>query len=149
MSEHNIVAEWLQIAWDDYDSALHLFKTKIPKPLEIICYHCQQSAEKYLKGYLFYNGEKPPKTHEVDRLCDMCSVIDSQFEEIYDESVALTQYGIQPRYPYEISIDEYHMKQALAFARSIREFKILHDLHEKLVSMESQKREHTLDEPTI
>jgi len=23
-----------------------------PLPLEIICYHCQQSAEKYLKGYL-------------------------------------------------------------------------------------------------
>ncbi|WP_242833528.1 HEPN domain-containing protein [Desulfosporosinus youngiae] len=24
--------------------------------IEIICYHCQQSAEKYLKGYLVLNG---------------------------------------------------------------------------------------------
>ena len=48
MSEHDIVNEWLQIAYEDYDSALYLFENKFPKPLEIACYHCQQSAEKSL-----------------------------------------------------------------------------------------------------
>jgi HEPN domain-containing protein len=46
------IAEWLKIAYDDFDSALHLFNTKHPKPLEIICYHCQQSVEKALKAFL-------------------------------------------------------------------------------------------------
>ena len=42
MSERDIVAEWLQIAYEDYDTALYLFENKRPKPIEIICYHCQQ-----------------------------------------------------------------------------------------------------------
>ncbi|WP_282433370.1 HEPN domain-containing protein [Desulfosporosinus sp. FKA] len=35
-------------------SALFLLNMH-PAPLEIICYHCQQSAEKYLKGYIALN----------------------------------------------------------------------------------------------
>ena len=132
--------EWFRFADIDLSAAEHLTGMH-PLPLEIICYHCQQSAEKYLKGFLFYNGEKPPKTHEIDRLCDMCSVFDSRFNDIYDECVALTQYGVQPRYPYEMSINECHMEQALAFARTIRDFDILFDLHEKLVLMDSRKRD--------
>jgi HEPN domain-containing protein len=28
-----------------------------PTPVEVICYHCQQSAEKYLKGYIVLHGK--------------------------------------------------------------------------------------------
>jgi len=45
MDRQDVVAEWLQIAYEDLDSAQFLFDHKHPKPLEIICYHCQQSAE--------------------------------------------------------------------------------------------------------
>jgi len=55
MSEIDIVNEWLQVAYDDYDSAKFLYENKNPKPLEIICYHSQQSAEKSLKAYLCVN----------------------------------------------------------------------------------------------
>ena len=48
----DIVSEWLQAAFDDYDSAKYLFDRPNKKALEIICYHCQQSAEKCLKGLL-------------------------------------------------------------------------------------------------
>ena len=69
MREIDVVNEWLQIAYDDYDSALFLFQNKHPKPLEIICYHCQQSVEKSLKAYLCAKGIDVPKTHEVGLLC--------------------------------------------------------------------------------
>ncbi|MBN2050303.1 MAG: HEPN domain-containing protein [Spirochaetales bacterium] len=39
-----------------------------PGPLEIICFHCQQAAEKALKAYLAYNEIRPPKTHDLDEL---------------------------------------------------------------------------------
>ena len=52
MTEYDIVTEWLQIAYDDYDSAKYLFDRPSRKPLEIICYHCQQSVEKSLKAFL-------------------------------------------------------------------------------------------------
>jgi hypothetical protein len=32
---------------------------------EIICFHCQQSAEKYLKAFLFSNDIEPDKTHNL------------------------------------------------------------------------------------
>ncbi|WP_200800676.1 HEPN domain-containing protein [Carboxydothermus pertinax] len=38
----------------------------IPKPSNIICYHCQQSAEKYLKGFIALNGGQILKTHDFN-----------------------------------------------------------------------------------
>ncbi|QNO15339.1 HEPN domain-containing protein [Alkalicella caledoniensis] len=38
--------EWLRLAKMDLMSAEYLLK-KNPVPIEVICYHCQQSAEKY------------------------------------------------------------------------------------------------------
>jgi len=39
----DLVSEWLEIASNDLTVAHHLFDTMHPKPLEIICYHCQQA----------------------------------------------------------------------------------------------------------
>ena len=47
------VIEWIQIAEDDLYSAQILYE-QVRKPYEIICYHCSQSTEKYLKGVLSY-----------------------------------------------------------------------------------------------
>ena len=49
MKNENYVKEWLEYAKRDYESALHLFDNMVPAPLEIICFHCQQSAEKKQK----------------------------------------------------------------------------------------------------
>jgi hypothetical protein len=40
--------------------------TYYPLPSEIICYHCQQSAEKFLKAVLVMQGIRPPKTYDLD-----------------------------------------------------------------------------------
>jgi HEPN domain-containing protein len=45
------VKEWMQIADDDFESAKLLNKAP-RKYYEIICYHCAQSVEKYLKPIL-------------------------------------------------------------------------------------------------
>ena len=37
--------EWLSFSESDLGVADHLNKTYHPKPLEIICFHCQQAAE--------------------------------------------------------------------------------------------------------
>lgn len=41
--------EWQRLADMDLKTVVYPKKMK-PLPIEIICYHCQQSAEKYLKG---------------------------------------------------------------------------------------------------
>ena len=122
MSEIDIINEWLKIAYGDYDCAKFLFDNKIPKPLEIICYHCQQSAEKSLKAYLCANDMDIPKTHEVKRLCDKCFEIDNSFTVLFDECEELEVYATETRYPVRIEIDDAHTERALQQALRIYEF---------------------------
>ena len=123
--ELEYVAEWFKYADMDFMTAEHLL-TLQPHPLEIICFHCQQMAEKYLKGYLIYKGvDDPPKIHNLDTLCEMCSEYDEQFQEIKKACNVLTTYGVQPRYPNEMELTENDMRKAIEYARQIREFGLL------------------------
>lgn len=90
--------EWRRFAEMDLMSAEYLLKMR-PVPIEIICYHCQQSAEKYLKGYLVLHGMNPPKTHDLNQLQKLCANISDSFSDIADHCSDLTAYGVQPRYP--------------------------------------------------
>ncbi|MDR0519463.1 MAG: HEPN domain-containing protein [Clostridiales Family XIII bacterium] len=114
--------EWFQYADTDLLSAEHLL-TLHPRPFELICYLSEQSAEKFLKGYLVHKGmEQPPKIHELNRLCALCLQYDERFAEIEKQCNVLTDYGVQPRYPHEMLIEEHHMEQALDYNRQIRDF---------------------------
>lgn len=116
----------------DLDTS-ELLLTMRPQHYEIICYHCQQSAEKYFKGYLIFNGiVAPPKIHDLVDLNKRCFEFEPLFTEILDECEILTQYGVQPRYPDEIYMDENLMKKALDCARKIKEFAPLNEIRRKL-----------------
>ena len=112
---------WFDYGDADLETAEHLLTMRRLR-LEIICFHCQQAVEKYLKGYLLYNGVFPPKIHDLDRLCDMCKEFDAEFESIYGECERLSDYGVQSRYPNEMLIEEHHMKKALEDAKQIKGF---------------------------
>ena len=71
-----------------------------PLPTEIICYHCQQSAEKYLKGFLALRGEEIQKTHDLTRLNKGCQKYDKDFKQIEDDLLMLTDYAVNIRYPF-------------------------------------------------
>jgi len=70
--DRELVAEWLKFAGDDLDTAL-LLKEMRPQHHEIICYHCEQAVEKYLKAFLVSKDLMPPKTHDLANLCSLCS----------------------------------------------------------------------------
>ena len=125
--------EWYRFAAMDLDSAKYLLKMN-PVPIEIICYHCQQSAEKYLKGYLVLFGQNPPKIHDLDELCKLAMKLSYTFIDIADQCSDLTAYGVQPRYPMELMLEEQDMQQALNSAKVIRDFVLV--LAPEMVSKE-------------
>lgn len=45
---------WIEFAKTDLGVAEHLDKQYYLKPLEIICYHCQQAVEKAIKAIILY-----------------------------------------------------------------------------------------------
>ena len=137
--DDNYIFEWFRFGDRDLAVAEHSLSLH-PQPYEIICYLCQQTVEKYLKGYLFFCGIKPPKTHELDRLCEMCAEHDGRFNELFEQCETLTVYGTQPRYPYEIEVNEIHMKKALVFANQIKNFQPLITVRQELEQALAQEQ---------
>jgi HEPN domain-containing protein len=112
MTNNDLVQEWYKFAMTDFNSAKYLCDMR-PKPLEIICYHCQQSAEKFLKGFLISNNVEAPKIHDLRRLCELCLNINNSFDSLKEICQNLNPYGVQPRYPDEIEILETDAEKAL------------------------------------
>lgn len=121
MDRNDIAKRWCDFANDDLISAKYLLGLH-PYKMEIICYHCQQSAEKMLKGFLISKGIDPPRTHDLKLLRRICGKIADGFDDIEYACVRLTAYGVQPRYPMEIELIESDMVQAINDADQIMDF---------------------------
>jgi HEPN domain-containing protein len=125
MVENEFAMDWFRFAQRDLASARHLLSLH-PQPHEIICYLCEQAVEKYLKGYLIVQGlEQPPRSHELDRLCELCMEYNGRFSDLKKACDVLTDYGVQPRYPHEMGIFEHHAAQALEYAAMVQAFPAL------------------------
>jgi HEPN domain-containing protein len=94
------VKEWLQLADDDLYSAKILNKA-IRRPYEIICYHCAQATEKYLKGYLTFRDIIPKKTHDLVFLYSLCIEKDIEFQNIKTICEFLNRFANDIRYPHK------------------------------------------------
>ncbi|MDR2607743.1 MAG: HEPN domain-containing protein [Treponema sp.] len=121
------VIEWMQIADDDFDSAKILYESD-RKHYEIICYHCAQAVEKYLKGYLSYNDIIPQKTHNLLLLNEICIDIDNNFENIRTECSLLNRFTNEIRYPHKIEIIEEDVNYSLIAVEKIRKFEPMENL---------------------
>jgi HEPN domain-containing protein len=113
--------EWLSYAEIDLASAEFLLKMH-PRPVTIICYHCQQSAEKCLKGLLVLKNQVPPKTHDLPLLFDACKQFFSEIVSVSVQCTALNPFSSQPRYPRELLVSEHDMKFAIENAKTIYAF---------------------------
>ena len=126
--DSGMTRKWFAFADRDLALAEHAL-TMHPQPYEIICYHCQQAAEKYLKGYLIFQGvDDPPRTHDLDVLCAACSEYDERFDELQRNCHVLAYYAVQPRYPHDIEITEAQMQNALRYANGIKDSAALVEL---------------------
>ena len=99
-------------------SSLELAQAKIIRHIhyEDLCFQLQQAAEKALKGLLIYYGTEPEFTHNVEILLkEIKKIID--IPENIKETVQLTNYAVQTRYPGEydeITKEEYEKSIIIA-----------------------------------
>ncbi len=66
---------------------------------DIICFHTQQAAEKYIKAYLLWQEIEFPKTHALEDLILLAAQKDISFLEFKEQLVELTPYAVEIRYP--------------------------------------------------
>jgi HEPN domain-containing protein len=83
---------------DDFDFAQVNLEEQRPFYAQI-CFHFQQSAEKYLKSYIIANELDFKKSHDLQILLDICISKDKSFEEVGDDCVFLSTFYIETRYP--------------------------------------------------
>ncbi|KKQ49174.1 MAG: HEPN domain protein [candidate division TM6 bacterium GW2011_GWF2_38_10] len=117
MQEHE---DWLRIAREDLSVARALVKGEF---FSAVTYHCQQSAEKALKGYLSFKKHEILKSHDLSKLIDLCKKNDRGFDKLYDAADCLNPYATRFRYPTEFGIpDLADSEQAIKNAESILRF---------------------------
>jgi HEPN domain-containing protein len=89
---------WVRKAEDDLAGARAL-AVAIPPRRDLVCFHCQQAAEKYLKALLQDLGAVVPKTHELDDLLDLLLPHDATLKPLRRSLASLTRYAVKYRYP--------------------------------------------------
>ncbi len=87
---------WLRQAESDFSALEILFQAQ---KYDLVCFLAQQVAEKALKAYLFLQGEEPPPTHSIARLCSVATRFDPAFQTLRSEVKKLTPYYVDARYP--------------------------------------------------
>jgi HEPN domain-containing protein len=122
MTKAQWLKQWFAIAKSDLITAKRTFEDFYPKELAISCFHCQQCAEKSLKGFLQNCDIEPPKIHNLTELCEMCITADAEFIILLEISSRLTEYGVASRYPSENAVDESITKTNIERAQTIYTF---------------------------
>lgn len=118
--DKELVDEWLRFANMDLEIAKNSLRTMQPAPLEIICYHCQQAAEKFLKSVIVSYGAEVEKTHDLTKLLDALKEFIDVPEQFLDSAEILTLFGVRARYPLAIDVDESQTKNAIFQAEKIK-----------------------------
>ncbi len=95
------IKQWIIKASHDLGSAKRLSTGNEPF-LDTAIYHCQQAAEKTLKGYLTLQDIPFEKVHDLSVLIEQCVEVDDTFNRLMDIAEILTPYATAFRYPGDV-----------------------------------------------
>ena len=108
-AKEELTESWLLKAKRDLRSADELAHVS-PPLLDTAAYHCQQAAEKAIKGFLLFNDVRFEKTHDIEVLISQACEVDATFCGCCEAARILTPLAIEFRYPgdyVEPDADEY------------------------------------------
>jgi HEPN domain-containing protein len=115
---------WLDKADSDLQNADIILAAQVESlPLDTVCFHCQQAAEKFIKAFLIFYGKQFPFSHNLADLVALCMQVDPAFAAIQRKAETLTPFAVEIRYP-----DDFYMPtrqeadQAFAIAIEIKAF---------------------------
>jgi len=115
------IRRWIEKAEHDLLAAEHTIELAEQGLTDIVCFHCQQCAEKYLKALLVFLHTHFPKTHDLRILMEL---VPARISLGLNPSnvVPLNRYTIEGRYPGDwepITAEE--AQEAIEMARKVRD----------------------------
>jgi len=97
------VRSWLVKAHSDLRSARALAALSEPAT-DTAVYHCQQAAEKALKGYLAFRDQPLERTHDLERLLGLATALEPAFATLETPVDILNPYATAFRYPDNLGV---------------------------------------------
>ena len=125
------VKEWFQLADDDLYSA-KILNEAIRKPYEIICYHCAQAIEKYLKGYLTYEDIVLKKTHDLVFLNNVCVEKNNEFQTIKILCDFLNRFADDICYPHKYEVTETDVSFSIQAVEKVQSMNVLTNIRNEM-----------------
>ena len=114
-----VVKRWFAKAQNDL-RAIALVLPDPDCPYDVVCFHAQQAAEKYLKGLLAFHGVCFPKTHDLEELAALVPA-GAAFDVTREHLFALSQLAVVPRYPdFDEEVDRDRAQGALRMAQQVK-----------------------------
>ena len=114
-----LAREWAAKAEGDFVVAAQIMRQRKNQVLDAACFHCQQSAEKYLKARLSEAGIAFPKTHDLVVLLKLVLPKEPLWASLMAAAQTLTDYAVDFRYPGD-SANLTEARSALKHAGAIR-----------------------------
>ncbi len=111
--------EWVEKAESDYQAAMALNRRRKVTFHDEVCFHCQQSGEKYLKAVINEAGQFIPKTHDMVHLLGLLASGGSSWAPLAVQASQLTLHAVRIRYP-GMKAGPLEAKQALKDTRQLR-----------------------------
>jgi HEPN domain-containing protein len=80
-----LTLEWIDKAEGDMITAQREYRARTRPNYDAVCFHAQQTAEKYLKAFLQESGKDIPYIHNLVELVSLCLEIDGTFSILEPE----------------------------------------------------------------
>ncbi|MCG3160081.1 MAG: hypothetical protein JMDDDDMK_01114 [Acidobacteria bacterium] len=94
-----ITREWVNKAEEDWEAARTLARKRKNPAHNAVCFHAQQSAEKYLKARLEEANIQIVKTHDLEALLYLALPVESGWNVLLAELKFLSDFAVDYRYP--------------------------------------------------
>lgn len=121
-AKRQLIQSWLIKAQHDLASA-HVLAANDSPLLDTAIYHCQQAAEKAVKGFLVFCDQEFERVHDVEALIKAAMPYQARFSAWADVGRLLTPYARMFRYPgIVVEPSREQFCQALSSAEGIYTF---------------------------
>jgi len=97
-TDRQLAEAWFRKAEGDFLNARNNLAADLV-PLDTVCFHCQQMAEKYLKGFLAWHAHPFGRTHDLEALIALCGAIRDELAALREHANLLSGYAVDVRYP--------------------------------------------------
>jgi HEPN domain-containing protein/predicted nucleotidyltransferase len=114
------LASWIDRAREDF-AAMQALANLDPPVRGAVCFHAHQCVEKLLKACLIATSTRPPRTHDLRKLLDVCARAGFDLEDLRGACQRLYDVWPKSRYPHEEEPTRSEAAGAVAAATTVRD----------------------------